>query len=71
MIQLGRGGVVNEMERWCNLPVFSNSVLVVFGRFMMTMSSLSTNGMNGRVPSPAIELKSPRENGEIHTSLVK
>lgn len=35
-----------------HLPVFSNNVLVVFGRLMITMSSRSTNGIYGRVPSP-------------------
>lgn len=33
-------------------PVFSNKVFVVFGRFMITINSLSTNGIYGRVPSP-------------------
>lgn len=34
------------------LPVFSSNVFVVLGRLIMMISSLSTNGIYGRVPSP-------------------
>lgn len=34
------------------LPVFSSKVFVVFGRLIMTINSLNTNGIYGRVPSP-------------------
>lgn len=34
------------------LPVFSSNVFVVLGRLIMIISSLSTNGIYGRVPSP-------------------
>lgn len=34
------------------LPVFSSNVFVVLGRLIMTINSLNTNGIYGRVPSP-------------------